>query len=71
MDINLAEAQKAAIIIAERFPNMKAIATKADVGQEADVKAAVDLAIKEFGRLDVMVRGSLTALQKYAEVDSN
>ena len=46
-------------MIAKRFPNVKALATKADVGKEDDVKAAVDLAIKEFGRLDVMVRRSL------------
>jgi NAD(P)-dependent dehydrogenase (short-subunit alcohol dehydrogenase family) len=31
------------------------IAIRADVGKEADVKAAVDTAIKEFGRLDIMV----------------
>jgi len=54
VDINLEGAQKGAKIIAERFPNVRAIATKADVGKEADVKAAVDLAVKEFGRLDVM-----------------
>lgn len=29
---------------------------KADVGKEEDIKAAVDLAVNEFGRLDVMVR---------------
>jgi hypothetical protein len=28
---------------------------ESDVGKEADIKAAVDLAVKEFGRLDVMV----------------
>lgn len=57
VDINLEGAQKGARTIAERFPNVKAIATRADVGKEADVKAAVDLAVKEFGRLDVMVSG--------------
>ena len=30
------------------------MAVKADVGKEADVKNAVDTAVKEFGRLDVM-----------------
>jgi NAD(P)-dependent dehydrogenase (short-subunit alcohol dehydrogenase family) len=54
VDINLEGAQKCASIIAERFPNVRAIATKADVGKEADVKAAVDLAVREFGRVDVM-----------------
>lgn len=55
VDINLAGAQKGADLIKERFPNVKAIAVKADVGKEADVKNAVDTAVKEFGRLDVMV----------------
>ncbi|CAA7260241.1 unnamed protein product [Cyclocybe aegerita] len=54
VDINLANAEKGASLIAERFPNVKALATKADVGKEADVKAAVDVAVREFGRLDVM-----------------
>lgn len=55
VDINLEGAQKGANLIKERFPNVKAIAVKADVGKEADVKNAVDTAVKEFGRLDVMV----------------
>ncbi|KAF9452173.1 NAD(P)-binding protein [Macrolepiota fuliginosa MF-IS2] len=54
VDVNLEGAQNGAKIIVERFPNVKAIATRADVSKEADVKAAVDLAVKEFGRLDVM-----------------
>ncbi|KAF4619745.1 hypothetical protein D9613_005386 [Agrocybe pediades] len=54
VDINLENAEKGAAIIAERFPNVKAVATKADVGKEEDVKAAVERAVKEFGRLDVM-----------------
>ncbi|KAI6105471.1 hypothetical protein F5141DRAFT_1216254 [Pisolithus sp. B1] len=53
-DINLAAAEKGVALIEERFPQVKALAFRADVGQEADVKAAVDLAVKEFGRLDVM-----------------
>jgi NAD(P)-dependent dehydrogenase (short-subunit alcohol dehydrogenase family) len=36
------------------------LAIRADVGQEADVKAAVDTAIKEFGRLDIMVLSILS-----------
>lgn len=42
------------------------MATKADVGKEADVKAAVDKAVKEFGRLDVMVNKSAS----HRDVDS-
>ena len=54
VDINLEAAQNVVALIATRSPNVKVLATKADVSKEADVKAAVDLAIKEFGRLDVM-----------------
>lgn len=55
VDINLPGAEKAAALIKERYPNVKIVATKADVGKEEDVKAAVDVAVKEFGRLDIMV----------------
>lgn len=54
-DINLEAVEKAAALVTEKYPNIKAIATKADVGKEADIKATVDLAVKEFGRLDIMV----------------
>jgi len=54
VDINLEAAEKGAVLINKRFPNVKAIATKADVGKEADVKAAIDRAVAEFGRLDVV-----------------
>jgi len=54
VDINLPAAEKGAAIIAERYPNVKAIAIKADVGKESDVKSAVEQAVKEFGRLDIM-----------------
>ncbi|GLB33515.1 putative short-chain dehydrogenase [Lyophyllum shimeji] len=54
VDINLEAAEKGAALINRRFPNVTAIATKADVGKEQDVKDAVDKAVKEFGRLDVM-----------------
>ncbi|KAF7433355.1 hypothetical protein PC9H_005305 [Pleurotus ostreatus] len=54
VDINLDAAEKTAKIIASKYPNVRTIATKADVGKEADVKAAVDKAVQEFGRLDVM-----------------
>lgn len=43
------------MLITKRFPNVKAIAIKTDVGKEADIKAAVEKAVEEFGRLDVMV----------------
>ena len=55
MDINLPAAEKGAAIIAERYPNVKASAIKADVGKESDVKSAVEQAVKTFGRLDIMV----------------
>jgi NAD(P)-dependent dehydrogenase (short-subunit alcohol dehydrogenase family) len=54
VDVNQSAAEKGAKIISERYPNVKAIAFKADVSVEAEVKAAVDKAVKEFGRLDVM-----------------
>ncbi|KZV69211.1 short-chain dehydrogenase [Peniophora sp. CONT] len=54
VDINLEAAEKTAKLILSKFPNVKAIATKADVGKEEDIKAAVDKAVSEFGRLDVM-----------------
>jgi NAD(P)-dependent dehydrogenase (short-subunit alcohol dehydrogenase family) len=54
-DININAAEKGASLITKRFPNIKAIAIKTDVGKEADVKAAVEKAVEEFGRLDVMV----------------
>jgi hypothetical protein len=57
VDVNLAAVEKAASLIKERVPNVKTAVIKADVSKEADVKAAVDLAVKEFGRLDVMVCG--------------
>lgn len=55
VDINLEAVQKGAALITKRFPNVKALAVKADVGKEADVKAAVETAVKELGRLDIMV----------------
>jgi NAD(P)-dependent dehydrogenase (short-subunit alcohol dehydrogenase family) len=65
VDINLPAAEKAAAIIAKRYPNVKAIAIKADVGKESDVKAAVDQAVKTFGRLDIMVLYMSSTLQLY------
>ncbi|KAI0663134.1 short-chain dehydrogenase, partial [Cubamyces menziesii] len=54
VDINLAAAEKALALVQQRYPNVKAAAIKADVGKEADVKAAVDKAVELFGRLDIM-----------------
>lgn len=54
VDINLESAEKGATLIKKRFPNVSVLAIKADVGKEADVKHAVDAAVKQFGRLDVM-----------------
>ncbi|ESK93712.1 short-chain dehydrogenase [Moniliophthora roreri MCA 2997] len=54
VDINLQGAQKGADLIAQRYPNVKALALKCDVSKEEEIKNAVDTAVKEFGRLDVM-----------------
>ncbi|KAF9534953.1 hypothetical protein CPB83DRAFT_843222 [Crepidotus variabilis] len=54
VDINVANAEKGVELITQRYKNVRAVAAKADVGKEADIKASVDLAVKEFGRLDVM-----------------
>ncbi|KAG6849666.1 hypothetical protein H0H93_006508 [Arthromyces matolae] len=56
VDVKLETAEAGAALISQRFPNVKALAIKADVGKEEDIKNAVDRAVKEFGRLDVMVR---------------
>ncbi|KAG8218824.1 hypothetical protein J3R82DRAFT_4502 [Butyriboletus roseoflavus] len=53
-DINLPAAEKGASLIKQRFPNVKVLAVKADVANEQDIKSAVELAVKEFGRLDIM-----------------
>ena len=55
VDINLEAAAKTEKIIHQKYPNVKALAVKADVGKEAEVQAAVETAKKEFGRLDIMV----------------
>lgn len=54
-DVNIAAAEKGAELIKSKLPNAKVLAFKTDVGEENDIKAAVDKAVKEFGRLDVMV----------------
>lgn len=42
-------------LIKERTPNAKVIAVRADVAAESEIKALVDKAVAEYGRLDVMV----------------
>jgi NAD(P)-dependent dehydrogenase (short-subunit alcohol dehydrogenase family) len=64
VDINLPAAEKGVAIIVKRYPNVKAIAVKADVGKESDVKSAVEQAVKTFGRLDIMVY-RVSTLQLY------
>ncbi|TEB35334.1 short-chain dehydrogenase [Coprinellus micaceus] len=54
VDVNIENAEKAAKLVSERFPNVKAIAWKADVSKENEVEAAVKKAVEEFGRLDVV-----------------
>jgi len=54
VDINLDAVERVAALIAQRSPGVKAVPTRADVGREEDIKAAVDRAVREFGRLDVM-----------------
>jgi NAD(P)-dependent dehydrogenase (short-subunit alcohol dehydrogenase family) len=56
VDVNIDTAEKTLKLVSERYPNAKAIAIKADVSKEEDVKGAIDKAVSEFGRLDVVVR---------------
>lgn len=59
VDINLPAAEKVASLIRQRYTNVKASSVRADVGKEEEIKSAVELAVKEFGRLDIMVCGCL------------
>ncbi|KAH9963125.1 hypothetical protein BC827DRAFT_1259951 [Russula dissimulans] len=56
VDIKPTALERATEIIKQKVPDANIFPITADIGQEADIKAAVDTAIKEFGRLDVMVR---------------
>ena len=56
VDINIKAAEAVALLIANRYPNVRAVAVKTDVGIEGEIKRAVDVAVEEFGRLDIMVR---------------
>lgn len=68
VDINLDAAERTLKLVKERSPNVQAAAVRADVGKEADVKAAVDKAVELFGRLDVMVRRSYPPCQAHAQI---
>ena len=61
-DINFSAAEKAKEMIASKHPNAKTLVVKADVGKESDVKGLVDQAVKEFGRLDIMVKNLMYCL---------
>jgi hypothetical protein len=53
-DVNIKAAESAAAMIATRHPTVKAIALKTDVNSvEQEIKDAVDLAVKESGRLNI------------------
>lgn len=57
-DINLPAAQEGVSLIEKAYSaelGVQAIAVKADVSKEAEIKALVDIAVEKFGRLDVMV----------------
>ncbi|KAH6622030.1 hypothetical protein C7974DRAFT_435101 [Boeremia exigua] len=55
LDMNLDWAQKTAEMSMARSQRAKALAFKSDVTKAADCKAAVEAALKEFGRLDILV----------------
>ena len=55
-DLNEPAVAKAAELINANFPTAQAVGVKCDVSKEAEVKAMVDRAVQEFGRLDVLVR---------------
>lgn len=55
LDLNLEWAQKTAEMATSKPGRGKAIALKSDVTKAADCEAAVDKALKEFGKLDILV----------------
>ncbi|KAG9034321.1 hypothetical protein FRB95_013357 [Tulasnella sp. JGI-2019a] len=57
-DINLPAVESVSALIKERYPNAKARPIKCDVSKEAEIKMLVDTAVKDFGRLDIMVKTS-------------
>ncbi|KAH7010395.1 oxidoreductase [Ilyonectria destructans] len=54
LDINEKDAKK----VASAHPNGSTVGIKGDVSSEADWKAALDIAVKTFGRLDVVVNNA-------------
>lgn len=55
LDLNLEWAQKTVDMSTARFQKAKALPFKADVTKAADCEAAVETAMKEFGKLDILV----------------
>ncbi|KAF2792855.1 NAD(P)-binding protein [Melanomma pulvis-pyrius CBS 109.77] len=55
LDLNLSWAQKTAEMAMSKPGRGKALAVQSDVTKGTDCSAAVDLALKEFGRLDILV----------------
>jgi NAD(P)-dependent dehydrogenase (short-subunit alcohol dehydrogenase family) len=55
LDLNLEWAQKTAEMATARLQKAKAVPLKSDVTKAADCEAAVQMALKEFGRLDILV----------------
>lgn len=55
LDLNVSDAEATAKIASSRPGLGKAIALRADVTQDADCEAAMQMALREFGRLDILV----------------
>lgn len=55
LDLNLEWAQKTAEMSTSRSQKAKALSLKSDVTKVADCEAAVEAALKEFGRLDILI----------------
>lgn len=65
--INYNESAEDAIALQEELKekcNIKALIIKADVSKEEEVKKMIDVAIKEFGTIDVLVNNAGIALDK-------
>ena len=59
-DINEEAILKAAELVKSRYPTSEAIGLKCDVSKEPEVKALVQGAVDQFGRLDVLVSRFVT-----------